>query len=154
MCGIILDLLGRKQSYPLSREEYSSYLEIASSHGAFSGEETELLGDAFSLIEQTVAEAMIPRIEIDAVKEDTSGHELEKLIRQAGRPYLPVVETDLDDTEFLLSAKDFFMLNHEARKRWRDSDCLIKAIFYSGKLDPHPGPGDPPQQPRGGGAGG
>ncbi len=129
VCSAILDLFGRKQSQPLNREEYSSYLEIALARGAFSGEETELLGDAFSLIEQTVAEAMTPRVEIVTVQRDTDGGKLGKIIRKAGMPFLPVVDEDLDDTQFLLSAKDFFMLDENERKDWIKSDCVFKAIF-------------------------
>ena len=113
-----LDMLGRKQSAPLSPDEYSAYIEMANSIGAFSSRETHLLAGVFSLREKQVALVMKPRVDIKIVSQKDSEEEINRTIQSIKEIYIPVVEEDLDDAEKFLSARDFYLTPQPQRKNW------------------------------------
>lgn len=127
--SIILKILGKRKSTPLTPDEYASFLEMASAVGAFSSIETEFLESAFALSEKSVAEVMTSRIDIHSVKKRATADEVAVIIRDSSQAYLPIIEDDIDNSDYLLSAKKFFMLPAEKRKTWYDSECLVEATF-------------------------
>ncbi len=125
----VLDVLGRKKSMPLSSEEYSSYLEMAYSVGAFSDEEAELLENIFDLRKDKVRKIMTPRIKIIPVKKRMDGRAVARLIQRECQAFYPVVRNDPDDADCFLSAKDFYALPVELRNSWPEAGCTFPAVF-------------------------
>jgi putative hemolysin len=124
----ILDFLGRKKHAALNAEEYSSYLEMSASSGAFSEKELALLEAAFKLREIESGEIMIPRIDVISVKSETSIEDLTGIIKNEKREFYPVVKNDIDDTETILSARDFF-LRRNSKSEWNTASCVFPATF-------------------------
>lgn len=128
--SLVLDLFGRRESEPLSHEEYATYLETAYAGGAFSDQETRLMSSAFALREKIAAEVMTARIDIRTVRKTDPAEKVIKIIRKNRCHYLPVIESDIDDAEHLLASKDFFILSDTDRQNWKDSPtCLVPAVF-------------------------
>jgi CBS domain containing-hemolysin-like protein len=88
-----------------------------------------LLHNVFELREKTVAELMIPRVELIPVKKSTKAVKLKQTLLSRKQQFLPIIEKDIDDAEYLLSLKNFFWLSPEERKSWLDSECTFPAKF-------------------------
>lgn len=129
LSDLILDFLGRRDSEPLTYEEYESYIEKCAQHGAFSEEETAFLKETLAFSERNVMEVMQDRISIGFVPETASAREVEKLICRFRKVYLPVGKKTLDDADRILSAKAFFRLPPVRRSDWLHSDCVSEAFF-------------------------
>jgi len=128
-CARVLDLLGRRKSEPLSAEEYSTYLEMASSGGAFTDSEKKLLFSALLLGSKSAGEVMTARIDVATISRHASPDDVAEMIRRERRQFFPVVDRDIDDADFLLSAKAFFLLPAEERGDWQRSSALIPSRF-------------------------
>ena len=126
--SFILDLVGRKQTVPLTADEYSSYLEMAGTSGAFSPAEMQLLNTALELREKQVAEIMTGRIETCTIARDLPPEEVVNIIRREKREFFPIVKHDIDDTEHFLSVRGFFLLSEEERRQWAHSSGVFSAI--------------------------
>ncbi|MCP3965937.1 MAG: HlyC/CorC family transporter [Lentisphaerae bacterium] len=126
--NIILNLIGRKTHEALTPEEYSSYLEMSASVGAFTRKELALLESAFQLREITAEEIMTCRIDLVNVNKTMSPEEVGKIIREEKREFYPVINKDIDDTECLLSAKKFFLNSVDERQAW-DKTCSFNTEF-------------------------
>jgi CBS domain containing-hemolysin-like protein len=121
-------LFGRKQPVPLLPAEYDSYLDSAAATGTFTTAETELLHNIFAMRSKTVTTAMVPRIETIGIAATANAGEVQRIIRQTKREFYPVFTNDLDDAEFFLSARAFFLLSGEERRQWQQQHRLIPAI--------------------------
>lgn len=126
--SLLLDLLGRKKDEPLSPEEYSSYLDMAYAIGAFSDEETELLGNIFSLRESSVGLVMKSRVDIQSIKSKLPPQKVATMIQKERELYYPVIKKDLDDAECFLSARDFYLTSIPQREKWNEN-ATFKAIY-------------------------
>ncbi|MFA7231119.1 MAG: hemolysin family protein [Victivallaceae bacterium] len=130
--AIAINLLGRKKNVPLTPDEYSTYLEMSTASGAFSREEHELLKAAFELRELEIREIMTGRVEIINLNKSTSPEEIVSIIRTERHEFYPVIDQDIDDAEFILSAKDFFLMSKTERPEWFSANkdkCLFNTVF-------------------------
>ena len=126
--SLALDAIGRKESEPLSHEEYASYLDMAQLVGAFSGEETELISNALLMRERSVSSIMTSRVDVATIEKGASTETIQKTIRGSRELFYPIVEEDMDDCEAFLSAKDFFLLREDERRAWREK-ATIPGVF-------------------------
>lgn len=124
----ILDLLGRRKDQPLNPEEYSSYLDMAYAVGAFSDDETQLLGNIFSLRESSVGLIMKSRVDVECIKAKVTPQKVATMIQKERELYYPVIDKDLDDAETFLSARDFYLTSLNQREKWTDN-ATFKAIY-------------------------
>lgn len=127
--SIILDLLGRKKSAALSQEEYSSYVDMAYSIGAFSDKEAALFNKIFSLRESKVSKIVKGRIDLSCVRYDMSATEILSIITEKCEQFYPVIRKTIDDAEAFLSSKDFFAIPEKERDNWQNSPCILPAVF-------------------------
>ena len=111
----ILDLLGRRTHKPLDTEEYASFLDLSTADGAFSPNEAKLLTNAFALAQRTVSEIMRPRIELLSLSKHLSPELAAKVLFEGNRQYVPLIDQDFEDCEFIVSVRDFFNLPAEKR---------------------------------------
>jgi magnesium and cobalt exporter, CNNM family len=127
--SIVLNLLGRGDTHPLSHDEYASYIELAAIGGAFSHDEQLLLKKALELRETSVAELLTPRVNINTVNHQLTENDVKAKIIEFKQPFIPIISQDIDDTEFLLESKEFFWLSEEERKTWTTAACRFPAVF-------------------------
>ncbi len=127
--SVILNLLGRQDSHPLSHDEYASYIELAAIGGAFSHDEQLLLQKALELRSTSVAELLTPRVDISTVNHKLSSAEVKDRIIKFKQPFIPIINHDIDDAEFLLSSKEFFWLSADERQSWTTASCRFPAVF-------------------------
>ena len=76
----MLDIIGREESSPLNAEEYSSYIDMANTIGAFTVDETKLLGNIFSLRESSVTIIMKSRVDLKTINIKDSHNTITKII--------------------------------------------------------------------------
>jgi CBS domain containing-hemolysin-like protein len=126
--SVILDILGRKESQPLNQEEYASYLDMAYSVGAFSGEETKLISNIFTLRDLKISSVMRARIDIVSIKRGITPDKISEQIQKSHEMFYPVIENDIDDSEKFISARDFYLTPETDRKNWKKLSTF-PAIF-------------------------
>lgn len=124
----ILDLLGRQKDQPLNPEEYSSYLDMAYAVGAFTDEETALLGNIFNLRECSVGIVMKSRVDVKCMKAKLTAQKVSAMIQKERELYYPVIKEDLDDSVSFLSARDFYLTSVNQREKWTEN-ATFKAIY-------------------------
>ena len=117
--SVILDFLGRKEAQPLDQEEYASYLDMANSVGAFSGEETELISNIFELKNMNVNAVMRARVDIFSIKSVMNAEEVAETMQKARELFYPVIDRDIDDAELFISARDFYLIPQKKRSDWK-----------------------------------
>ena len=93
---------------------------MAYSVGAFSGEETRLLTNIFSLRELNVNAVMRARIDISCIKKGMTPKRISNRMQKARELYYPVVDKDVDDAEYFISARDFYLLPDKKRNEWEE----------------------------------
>jgi putative hemolysin len=125
----VLNLLGRRHSPPLRPEEYGDYVDLAHAIGAFSVAETDLLRQLFMLRQRRVNRVMTPRTEVCCVRRDLPHTAVADLIRATRQPFYPVVGEGIDDTDAILSVRDFFSLAAAERGNWTSSRAVFSAII-------------------------
>ena len=124
-----LNLLGRRHSPPLRPEEYGDYVDLAHAIGAFSVAETDLLRQLFMLRQRRVNRVMTPRTEVVCVRRDLLPTAVADLIRATRQPFYPVVGEGIDDTDAILSVRDFFSLAAAERGNWTLSCAVFPAVI-------------------------
>ena len=117
--ALILDRIGRKKPEALSSEEYSTYIEMSVAAGAFSQPERKLLESVFELRQLIAEEVMTPRVDLAPIRANTSPEAIAERIKEKKQEFYPVITKDIDDSEFLLSAKDFFLTAPDKRGKWQ-----------------------------------
>ena len=127
--SVILDFLGRKESQPLNQDEYASYLDMANSVGAFSGEETELISNIFELRNMNVNAVMRARVDIVAIKSEMSAQAVAEKMQQSRELYYPVIKRDIDDAEIFVSTRDFYLLPQNKRSKWQRLSTFTAAFI-------------------------
>lgn len=125
--SLVLDVLGRRKSPPLSREEYAAFLEMGVSSGAFSEDESELLRDVFRLRSVSVGAVVRGRVDVSCVSLGSTSREVASKIRAGREMFYPVVEHGIDDAVGFLSARDFFLGSRVERSDWASS--LIPVVY-------------------------
>ena len=127
--SVILNMLGRQDSHPLSHDEYASYIELAAIGGAFSHDEQLLLHKALELRSTSVAELLTPRVDIHTVNHKLTSAAVKDKIIEFKQPFIPIIDQDIDDAEFLLTSKEFFWLSAGERQAWITAPCRFPAVF-------------------------
>jgi len=115
----ILDWIGHQKPRALNSEEYFSYIEMSVAAGAFSQPERELLESVFELRRIIAEEIMTPRVDLAPIRANTAPDAIAERIKEKKQEFYPIINKDIDDTELLLSAKDFFVISTEERREWQ-----------------------------------
>ncbi|MFC0284519.1 hemolysin family protein [Camelimonas abortus] len=89
------------------RDELEDVLEHSAPTGEFSPTERALLRNVLALNEMRVEDAMVPRADIVAIREDASLADALALFRSAGHSRLPVYGESLDDPRGMVHIRDF-----------------------------------------------
>ncbi|MDD5699241.1 MAG: hemolysin family protein [Victivallaceae bacterium] len=126
--ALILDRIGRRKPEALNSEEYVSYIEMAAAAGAFSPPEQELLKSVFGLRRIIAEEVMTARVNLAPIRVDTSPGSIAARIKEKKLEFYPIIVKDIDDSEFILSARDFFLLSPDEQYEWK-RHCTFPAVL-------------------------
>ena len=121
---MVLNRIGRRTPEALNSEEYSSYIEMSVAAGAFSQPERKLLESVFELRQLIAEEVMSPRVDLAPLREKTLPEDIAKRIKEKKQEFYPIIKKDIDDSELLLSAKDFFLTPVEKRNEWKKNSTF------------------------------
>lgn len=92
---------------PLVTEgEIFAALEIAEQQGVLTKEQRQMLASALEFQEVRVAEVMVPRVDMVAIRADTPLDEAIRVMRRSGHSRLPVYRDTRDEIVGILYAKD------------------------------------------------
>ena len=126
-------LLRRKGDEDL-RDVIGELIEVetpaAAGDHSISADERTLLHNILALRGQTVADVMVPRVDIKAVRADTSLADLVAYIREEAHSRLPVYVDSLDKLVGMVHIKD--VLSYwNSTKRFNLRDILRRVIFVA-----------------------
>ena len=92
--------------YLMTEEEMKAMIKIGEEEGAIEKEEKEMLHNVFAFGDKKVTEAMVPRTEIIAIREDAYVGDALSLVSEKGYSRYPVIRETVDTITGLLYVKD------------------------------------------------
>jgi len=112
-----------------SHEEIQTFIEEAQEEGIIETEERGLLKSVVEFGDTVVREIMTPRVDMAAIKSDTTIEKLRKLVIKEKRSRVPVYKDRVDNIEGIVIAKD--LLEYADDKYKNDSiEPLIRPAYY------------------------
>ncbi len=111
--NLILHLLGSKeraQMPEVTQDEIRSLIEAGEEEGVVEPIERRMIQGVFDFGETVVREVMVPRVDIVALRSDTTVQEALDVVLKAGYSRVPIYEGSLDNVIGILYAKD--LLKH------------------------------------------
>ncbi len=108
----------------ITEEELISIIEEAEEDGNLEKSETELIRSAIEFNELEVGDIFTPRIDITAVKIESSIEEIREVFKSSGYSRIPVYTDDLDNIIGILYYKDFFT------KEFDSIESLLKPVIF------------------------
>jgi len=112
-----------------SDEEIQTFIEEAQEEGIIETEERGLLKSVVEFGDTFVREIMTPRVDMAAIKSDTTIEKLRKLVIKEKRSRVPVYKDRVDNIEGIVIAKD--LLEYADDKYKNDSiEPLIRPAYY------------------------
>jgi magnesium and cobalt exporter, CNNM family len=119
--------LEKKAFNSSSIEEVHQALEMTT-HSGITDEEKEILKGIVNFSTISVTQVMRSRVDIIAVENDISFHELMNIINKEGISRIPVYEEDLDNIDGILYVKDLLpFIDQEEDFKWQD---LLRPAYF------------------------
>lgn len=120
--------IGDKKS-GITEEELKTIVDEVQQDGVIDSHEGELLRSALDFGDLEVSEILTPRVDVEAVEEDDSLDELERVFRESGFSRIPVYKETLDNITGVVYQKDFY--NKHDNKYLRVTDLMRETIYVS-----------------------
>lgn len=118
-----------------SIEELELLIQSSGEGGALLEEEFDLLRRSISFAGKTAADALIPRVSIDALPRDASVEQLSELALASGHSRFPVYESDLDSISGVVYVKDVFPIPVGDRATTSIAGLVQEVNFYPESRD-------------------
>jgi len=118
-----------------SIEELELLIQSSGEGGALLEEEFNLLRRSISFEDKTAADALIPRVSIDALPRDASVERLTELALESGHSRFPVYESDLDSISGVVYVKDVFPIAAKDRASTSIAALVQEVNFYPESRD-------------------
>jgi CBS domain containing-hemolysin-like protein len=96
--------------------------------GTLARDRAVLLDRSIRFGEKTVADALVPRVQVDALSSDQTLTDLVALAARTGHSRFPVVEQDLDDVVGVVHVKDVFRVAAAQRSTTRVGDLMAEPV--------------------------
>ncbi len=113
-----------------SDEEIQAFIEEAQEEGIIETEERGLLKSVVEFGDTTVREIMTPRVDVTAIKSDTTIEKLRQMVVKEKHSRVPVYKDRVDNIEGIVIAKD--LLEYADDKYKNDSiEPLIRPVYYA-----------------------
>ncbi len=112
-----------------SDEEIQAFIEEAQEEGIIETEERGLLKSVVEFGDTVVREIMTPRVDVTAIKSDTTIEKLRKMVIKEKHSRVPVYKDRVDNIEGIVIAKD---LLEYADDKFKNSSIepLIRPVYY------------------------
>lgn len=120
--------IGDKKS-SITEEELKTIVDEVQQDGVIDSHEGELLRSALDFGDLEVSEILTPRVDVEAVEEEDSLEELERVFRESGFSRIPVYKETLDNITGVVYQKDFY--NKHDNKYLRVTDLMRETIYVS-----------------------
>ena len=124
---LLAKLFKKSEDQGMTEEELISIIEEAEEGGGIDEEESSLIKSAIEFGDLEVGEIFTPRIDITAVKADTTKKALAEIFSESGYSRIPVYKDDLDNILGIVYYKDFFTT---AFKEQTPISEIIKPVIY------------------------
>jgi putative hemolysin len=114
--NLVLRLFGDKTTFVetrLSRDELQQLVEEAARTGSVDPRASEIASRALGFDEVTVAEIMVPRTRVVALRRNAPFDELQRVLLEEGHSRMPVFEGSLDNVIGYVVARDVLALTWE-----------------------------------------
>jgi CBS domain containing-hemolysin-like protein len=112
-----------------SDEEIQAFIEEAQEEGIIETEERGLLKSVVEFGDTVVREIMTPRVDVTAIKSDTTIEKLREMVIKEKHSRVPVYKDRVDNIEGIVIAKD--LLEYADDKFKNDSiEPLIRPVYY------------------------
>ncbi|MBA3456245.1 MAG: HlyC/CorC family transporter [Deltaproteobacteria bacterium] len=114
--NVVLKLFGDKTSFTearMSREELRELVQEAAKTGSVDTKSSEIAARALGFGEVMVAEVMVRRDRIVAIRREAPPHEIQHVLLQEGHSRMPIFEGDLDRVVGYVVARDVLALAWE-----------------------------------------
>jgi CBS domain containing-hemolysin-like protein len=113
-----------------SDEEIQAFIEEAQEEGIIETEERGLLKSVVEFGDTVVREIMTPRVDVTAIKSDTTIEKLREMVIKEKHSRVPVYKDRVDNIEGIVIAKD--LLEYADDKFKNDSiEPLIRPVYYA-----------------------
>jgi putative hemolysin len=114
--NLVLRFFGDKTTFTetrLSKDELQQLVEEAAKTGSLDPRASEIASRALGFGEVTVAEVMVPRNRVVALKRGSSPEEVQRVILEEGHSRMPVYDTSIDNIVGYVVARDVLALAWE-----------------------------------------
>jgi putative hemolysin len=114
MSNVVLRFFGDKTTFSearLSRDELQQLVEEAAKTGSVDPRASEIASRALGFGEVTVAEVMVPRTRVVALRRSAPPDEIQRLILEEGHSRMPVYDHNIDNVVGYVVARDVLALS-------------------------------------------
>lgn len=114
--NVVLRFFGDKTTFTetrLSRDELQQLVEEAAKTGSVDPRASEIASRALGFGEVTVAEVMVPRTRVVALRRDAPNDEIQRVILEEGHSRMPVYDGSIDNIVGYVVARDVLALSWE-----------------------------------------
>ena len=92
----------------VTEEEIRMLVDVGCKEGSIEEDEQEMIFNIFEFNNKTAADAMTHRIDLTAIKVDSTQAEYDQMLKDSGHTRIPVYESDMDDIVGILHVRDYF----------------------------------------------
>lgn len=139
---MVLSLIKRifktKKEASITEDELITIVEEAKNEGEIDEHESELIRSAIEFDDVDVYDVMIPRVNVEAISDDTGMEEIAKVFQEKGYSRLPVYHESIDTVIGIIHIKDFYELYNDNKTDIRpiiqSSICVTRNMKISAVL--------------------
>ncbi|MBQ1484035.1 MAG: hemolysin family protein [Clostridia bacterium] len=113
----------------ITEDELVTIVDEAFVTGGIDENQSELIQNAISFSELEAQDVLTPRVDIEAIEEDDSIEQIDKVFRDTGFSRLPVYEDDLDGIFGILNRKDFYNYIYHREHDVKPGE-MVKPVLY------------------------
>lgn len=133
IANIFVRILGGRISREgpyLTEEEIKTMVSMGEEEGVIEEEEKEMIHSIFEFGDTIVREVMVPRIDMVAVEDNITLHDVLEVIIKAGHSRIPAYRDSVDNIVGVVYAKDILIeMNRHPEERRKIKTLLRPAIF-------------------------
>ena len=124
--GVLIIFRVRKndKSESYTENEIRSIVEVSSEEGVIEDEEKEMINNVFDLSDTTAREAMVPRVNVIAINEETGYEEIKQICMEYMFTRIPVYDAENVSFTGMLNIKDFIFMDSNSRKNFSVKNYL------------------------------
>jgi CBS domain containing-hemolysin-like protein len=109
-------------------DDLAELVRSSSAEGTLARDRATLLDRSIRFGEKTVADALVPRVQVDALSVDQTFNDLVEVAVRTGHSRFPVVGEDLDDVVGVVHVKDVFRVPFAERGATRVGDLMAEPV--------------------------